>query len=84
MPPEAEENGTHAQEVIESARICGGAELSRWSVCSEKLRKVVTGGVSERVVAKREKFVFNSRADWKPVELSEKRLYVVLFPSFQN
>ena len=65
-------------------RICGRAELSRWSVCSEKLRQIVRGGVSERVVAKRGKFVFNSKADWQPVKLSEKRLYVVLFPSYQN
>ena len=44
------------------------------SVYSEKLRKIVRGGVSERVVAKRGKFVFNSRAGWQPVKLSEKRL----------
>ena len=62
--------------------MCGRAELSRWSVCSEKLRKIVRGGVSERVVAKRGKFVFNSRTDWQPVKVSEKRLYVVSFPSF--
>ena len=63
-----------------SASICGRAELSRWSVCSEKLRKITRGGVSERVVAKRGKFVFDFRAAWQTVELSEKRLYVVSFP----
>ena len=62
--------------------MCGRAELSRWSVCSEKLRKIVRAGVSESVVAKRVKSVFNSRADWQPVKLSEKRLYVVSFPEF--
>ena len=46
----------------ESAIICGRAELSRWSVCSEKPRKIVRGGVSERVVvAKTGQFVFDSK-----------------------
>ena len=45
---------------------------------------IVRGGVSEIVVAQRGQFVFNSRAGWQLVGPSEKRLYVVSFPSFQN
>ena len=53
--------------------------------CRDGVYAVRRGGVTERVVAKRGKFAFNSRVDWQPVELSEKRLYVVTsFPSFQN
>ena len=39
----------------ESARICGRAELSKWSVCSQKLRKIVRGGVSEKSYSKERK-----------------------------
>ena len=54
--------------------ICRRAELSRWRVicCSEKLRKTITKSGEESVkemyhVAKRRKFVFDSRADWQPL-----------------
>ena len=41
--------------------------MSKWSVCSEKLREIA----SERLVVKRGHFVFDFTADWQPLELSE-------------